>query len=199
MFAVVAPGSRHGNCGKNVLLEGTPDTAITPCAVRMEDHARAIRCERARGRTQRTARRGALRFTSPARFDQRVSSHAATDSDCDCCLDWIHEGAVVWAQTRPVADVEARLGRLLERMAIEEKLGQLEQLGGNPDGQPLASQLDLVRKGRIGSLFNVRGAKHQCGSAYRCRQVAIQDSGPVRFRCPPRLPDALPDSPGPGE
>ena len=107
---------------------------------------------------------------------------------------------VVWAQERPVADVEARVGLLLERMTLDEKLGQLEQLGGNPDGQPLAGQRDLVRKGLLGSLFNVRGARN----TNAIQHIAIDES-PIKipvlfaFDVLHGYRTHLPDAPWPGE
>src|SRR2546430_7553374 len=45
---------------------------------------------------------------------------------------------------------------LLARMTLEEKLGQLNQL--SVDNQPTPEQLELVRKGLVGSFFNLTGA-----------------------------------------
>jgi len=66
--------------------------------------------------------------------------------------------------------VEPKIDSLLARMTLEEKLGQLNQL--SIDGQPSAEQLDLVRKGLVGSLFNLTGA-----AVTRAAQlVAVTDS-----------------------
>src|SRR6185437_4327853 len=52
-------------------------------------------------------------------------------------------------------DAAARIDALLERMTLEEKLGQLQQLGGDPKtGMLLDGQRDLIQQGRIGSLLN---------------------------------------------
>src|SRR6185437_6622502 len=45
---------------------------------------------------------------------------------------------------------------LLARMTLEEKLGQLNQL--SVDNQPSAEQSELVRKGLVGSFFNLTEA-----------------------------------------
>src|SRR2546427_191517 len=45
---------------------------------------------------------------------------------------------------------------LLARMTLEEKLGQLNQL--SVDNQPTPEQLELVRKGLVGSFLNLTGA-----------------------------------------
>ena len=49
--------------------------------------------------------------------------------------------------------IESRIDDLLKRMTVEEKSGQLAQYDGDS-----APNLDLVRQGRAGSLFNVFGA-----------------------------------------
>src|SRR5437763_1860688 len=65
---------------------------------------------------------------------------------------------------------EPKIDSLLARMTLEEKLGQLNQL--SVDGQPSAEQLDLVRKGLVGSLFNLTGA----GATHAAQLVAVTDS-----------------------
>jgi beta-glucosidase len=58
-------------------------------------------------------------------------------------------------------------------MSLEEKLGQLQQLGGDPNtGRPQAGQTDLIRKGGLGSLLNVRGA----ANVNATQRVAIEQS-----------------------
>ena len=105
------------------------------------------------------------------------------------------------AQTPPRADVEAQVDALLSRMTLEEKLGQLQQLGGDPkSGRLLDGQRDLIRRGRIGSLLNVRGARN----ANEVQRIAVEESSvedpdPVRLRRDPRLPHDLPDPAGRGE
>ncbi len=59
----------------------------------------------------------------------------------------------------PRADVEKRIGALLARMTLEEKLGQLQQLDGEANGNFRPEHLDLARKGMLGSTLNVRGAQ----------------------------------------
>src|SRR5438477_1575040 len=65
---------------------------------------------------------------------------------------------------------DRKIDSLLARMTLEEKLGQLNQL--SVDGQPSAEQLDLVRKGLVGSLFNLTGA----GATHAAQLVAVTDS-----------------------
>jgi len=70
---------------------------------------------------------------------------------------------------------ERKIDSLLARMTLEEKLGQLNQL--SVDNQPTPEQTELVRKGLVGSFFNLTGA-----DATRAAQlVAVTDS---RLRIP---------------
>jgi beta-glucosidase len=64
-------------------------------------------------------------------------------------------------QSGKIEDVESRVNAVLGRLTLEQKLGQLEQLGADPKtGRLIEGQDALVRGGRIGSLFNVRGARN---------------------------------------
>src|ERR1051325_7871517 len=64
---------------------------------------------------------------------------------------------------RPVSaqrrDIERRINVLIARMTLAEKLGQLQQLDGEANGNFRPEHLDLVRKGLLGSTLNVRGAQ----------------------------------------
>src|SRR5256712_11035364 len=73
----------------------------------------------------------------------------------------------------PVA--ERHIDSLLARMTLEEKLGQLNQL--SVDQQPTAEQLALVRRGLVGSLFNLTGA----AATRDAQRVAMTES---RLRIP---------------
>src|SRR4030095_7024011 len=55
--------------------------------------------------------------------------------------------------------VESRIDALIARMTLEEKLGQLQQLDGEANGNYRPEHLDLVRRGLLGSTLNVRGAR----------------------------------------
>ncbi len=57
------------------------------------------------------------------------------------------------------ADEAARIEALLQRMTLEEKLGQLQQLDGRGEGHYRPEHLELARRGLLGSTLNVRGAK----------------------------------------
>lgn len=55
-------------------------------------------------------------------------------------------------------NVEQRVNELLARMTLAEKLGQLQQLDGEANGNYRPEHLELIRKGLLGSTLNVRGA-----------------------------------------
>ncbi|SFC83983.1 beta-glucosidase [Flexibacter flexilis DSM 6793] len=62
-------------------------------------------------------------------------------------------------------DYSAKVERLLSQMTLEEKLGQLNQYSNASDQTgPITrnsdGQIDEIRKGRVGSMLNVRGAKN---------------------------------------
>jgi len=69
---------------------------------------------------------------------------------------------------RPAA--EPQIDSLLARMTLEEKLGQLNQV--SVDGQPNAEQLDLARKGLVGSFLNLAGAD----ATHAAQHVAVTES-----------------------
>src|SRR5207253_11414284 len=67
------------------------------------------------------------------------------------------------------ASTEQKIDSLIARMTLEEKLGQLNQL--SVDGQPNAEQMELVRKGLVGSFFNLTGA----AATHDAQQLAVTD------------------------
>ncbi|MDQ2921116.1 MAG: glycoside hydrolase family 3 C-terminal domain-containing protein [Acidobacteriota bacterium] len=69
-------------------------------------------------------------------------------------------------------NVEARINALLARMTLEEKLGQLQQLDGEGNGNFRPEHLDLIRKGLLGSTLNVRGVKN----TNQLQHVAMDES-----------------------
>ncbi|MDT7780857.1 MAG: beta-glucosidase, partial [Acidobacteriota bacterium] len=58
------------------------------------------------------------------------------------------------------SNVERKIEALLARMTLEEKLGQLQQLGGDVGGKAEAGLLELAHKGLLGSTLGVRGARN---------------------------------------
>ncbi|MCC6328169.1 MAG: glycoside hydrolase family 3 C-terminal domain-containing protein, partial [Acidobacteria bacterium] len=63
------------------------------------------------------------------------------------------------AAARKDAEIERKINALVARMTVAEKLGQLQQLDGDANGTYRPEQLELARKGLLGSTLNVRGAK----------------------------------------
>lgn len=76
------------------------------------------------------------------------------------------------SQPRTVRDVEQQINALLRRMTLEEKLGQLQQLDGEANGNYRPEHRDLVRKGMLGSTLNVRGAQR----TNELQRIAVEES-----------------------
>ena len=72
----------------------------------------------------------------------------------------------------PQSDIEKKIDALLARMTLEEKLGQLQQLDGEANGNYRPEHLKLVRDGLLGSTLNVRGAKR----TNELQRVAMEES-----------------------
>jgi beta-glucosidase len=72
----------------------------------------------------------------------------------------------------PQSDVENKVDALLARMTLQEKLGQLQQLDGEANGNYRPEHLKLVREGLLGSTLNVRGAKR----TNELQRVAVEES-----------------------
>ena len=73
------------------------------------------------------------------------------------------------------AAIEARVDKLLARMTLEEKIGQLVQYSaGQPTGpgSGRTGDDDMIRKGQIGSLFNVTGA----AKVNSLQKIAMEES-----------------------
>src|SRR5688572_2112205 len=68
--------------------------------------------------------------------------------------------------------VEERVNALLAQMTLAEKLGQLQQLDGEANGNFRPEHLDLIRKGLLGSTLNVRGAQR----TNQVQRVAMNES-----------------------
>src|SRR5262245_59710413 len=80
--------------------------------------------------------------------------------------------ATTTSQSQRSAPVEQRVNALLARMTLEEKLGQLQQLDGEANGNFRPEHLDLIRQGRLGSTLNVRGAQR----TNQVQRVAMNES-----------------------
>jgi len=80
--------------------------------------------------------------------------------------------AGVSAQRPSSTQIEARINDLIGRMTLAEKLGQLQQLDGEGDGNFRPEHLELVRKGLLGSTLGVRGAQR----TNQLQRVAVEES-----------------------
>src|SRR5207237_8472953 len=70
------------------------------------------------------------------------------------------------------ADVERRINQLLARMTLAEKLGQLQQLDGEGNGNFRPEHRDMVRQGLLGSTLNVRGVAR----TNELQRIAVNES-----------------------
>src|SRR5689334_14875600 len=78
----------------------------------------------------------------------------------------------VGAQRSSSADIEHRINALLAQMTLAEKLGQLQQLDGEANGQFRPEHAEMIRKGVLGSTLNVRGAKR----TNELQRIAVNES-----------------------
>jgi len=67
---------------------------------------------------------------------------------------------------------ETRINALLSQMTLAEKLGQLQQLDGEGNGNFRPEHRELVRKGLLGSTLNVRGAQR----TNELQRIAVEES-----------------------
>ncbi len=70
------------------------------------------------------------------------------------------------------AEIEAEINALLSRMTLEEKLGQLQILDGEANGNYRPEHLEMIRGGLLGSTLNVRGAKR----TNELQRIAVEQS-----------------------
>jgi len=70
------------------------------------------------------------------------------------------------------SSVENRIDALISRMTLEEKLGQLQILDGEANGNYRPEHIDLVRRGLLGSTLNVRGAR----KTNELQRIAVEES-----------------------
>jgi beta-glucosidase len=69
-------------------------------------------------------------------------------------------------------DVERQVNALLAQMTLAEKLGQLQQLDGEGNGNFRPEHLELARKGLLGSTLGVRNG----GRPNQLQRVAVEES-----------------------
>jgi len=80
--------------------------------------------------------------------------------------------AVAPVHSQRPRNVEREVNALLARMTLAEKLGQLQQLDGEANGNFRPEHLDLARKGLLGSTLNVRGV----AKTNQLQRVAMTES-----------------------
>lgn len=71
--------------------------------------------------------------------------------------------------------IEKRVDELLRKMTLEEKIGQLVQYSAGQATGPSSGRTDdrdMIRKGQVGSLFNVTGAKE----TNELQKIAVENS-----------------------
>jgi beta-glucosidase len=76
------------------------------------------------------------------------------------------------AGSQPQANIEQRINLLLAKMTLAEKLGQLQQLDGEANGNFRPEHLQLARQGLLGSTLNVRGAQR----TNELQRIAVTES-----------------------
>ena len=69
-------------------------------------------------------------------------------------------------------EIERRINALLARMTLEEKLGQLQMLDGEANGNSRPEHLELTRRGLLGSTLNVRGV----AKTNELQRIAVEQS-----------------------
>jgi len=89
-----------------------------------------------------------------------------------CAISFLSLTSAPASHSRQAPNVEARIDALIARMTLAEKLGQLQQLDGEGTGNFRPEQMDLLRKGLLGSTLNVRGAQR----TNQLQHVAVDES-----------------------
>jgi beta-glucosidase len=80
--------------------------------------------------------------------------------------------AIAVPATPPQSEIEKKINALLAQMTLEEKLGQLQQLDGEANGNYRPEHIELVRKGLLGSTLNVRGVQ----KVNELQRIAVEES-----------------------
>ena len=91
------------------------------------------------------------------------------------CLSWLIGMEALGREVPPAAEVEveAKVNALLARMTVEEKVGQLAQFSADfPDGPSRDAVIAAVRQGKVGSIFDLHGAK----VTNAMQKVALEES-----------------------
>jgi beta-glucosidase len=81
-------------------------------------------------------------------------------------------GSIPTTPSQQPRNVERQIDALLAKMTLPEKLGQLQQLDGEANGNFRPEHLELARRGLLGSTLNVRGAQ----KTNELQRVAVSES-----------------------
>ena len=81
-------------------------------------------------------------------------------------------GAPSFSKAASNQEIENKISSLIARMTLAEKLGQLQQLDGTWAGDIRPGQVELARKGLLGSAIYVRGARRTT----ELQRVAMNES-----------------------
>src|SRR2546423_95421 len=102
----------------------------------------------------------------------RAKRRATYFKSCLALALIVSGASAVCAQRQSQQQIEARIDALISRMTLAEKLGQLQQLDGESNGNFRPEHLELIRKGLLGSTLNVRGAQR----TNQLQRVAMAES-----------------------
>ncbi|HEV7903522.1 MAG TPA: beta-glucosidase BglX [Pyrinomonadaceae bacterium] len=76
------------------------------------------------------------------------------------------------AAPRAGRNIETRINALIARMTLAEKLGQLQMLDGEANGNFRPEHREMIRKGLLGSTLNVRGVAR----TNELQRIAVEES-----------------------
>ncbi|MDX6272514.1 MAG: beta-glucosidase [Acidobacteriota bacterium] len=108
---------------------------------------------------------------SPVTRARRLLALALVSLFANVCLP-ANASAQTRQQQQQQPAVERRINTLLARMTLAEKLGQLQMLDGEANGNFRPEHRDMVRRGLLGSTLNVRGAAR----VNELQRIAITES-----------------------
>ena len=72
----------------------------------------------------------------------------------------------------PLSDRNKAVDELVQRMTMQEKIGQLQQVPGNANGNYKPELVNMVKQGYLGSTLNIRGAK----ITNQLQRIAVEES-----------------------
>ena len=89
------------------------------------------------------------------------------------CLGWLVGIEALGQEVRPATATEAKVNALLGQMTVAEKVGQLAQFSADfPAGPSRDAVLAAIRQGKVGSIFDLHGAR----AVNALQRVALEES-----------------------